>query len=167
LISVEDAVNDTENLAALDIDEQRVHTVLDPNIPVGRIGQPVSVVVVEPVLTAPEGDRQHLAIAPALVAPAGRLHVRLPVVTVRRFPIDLIGARIEILVIFLPLRRLMTGLLGAPIVALALLNVLRLLLLRLGLSLLNLLLLGLGLGLRLSLLNLLLWRFLLALPLRG
>src|SRR4029077_10110198 len=96
--------------------EHGVVAIPHPYIAIGRIDQSEIGVPVEPVLAAPECHRQGLAIDPALVVPAAGLHIVLPVVAVPGVTIDFVGARVEALLVLLPLGRLMARLIGRPVV---------------------------------------------------
>src|SRR4029077_7409756 len=117
-----------ENSAGLDVDEQGVVAVAHPSITVRRVDQSECQCVFQPIFTAPEYDRQGLAVDPTLGVPAPRLHVRSPVIAAFGLPVHLVGARIEVPAILLPLRRAGARLICGPIVTMALLVLLLLLL---------------------------------------
>src|SRR6266478_3801675 len=116
-LRVEDAVFDAKNLAGGDVDEQGVRAVSDPHISVRRIDQAEVPVSVQPVVARPERDRQVLAIGPLPVVPAIRLSIGRPVIAPLGIAGGLIGTRIEVPVVLVPLRRTVARRIGGPIVA--------------------------------------------------
>src|ERR1051326_3132296 len=112
----ENAVLDAEDQAAFDGKQHGVVAIAHPYVTIGRIDQSEISVSIARILAGPECHRQDPTEGPALVVPTARPPIVLAVIAVFGGSIYFVRPRVEVLLVVLPLRRLMAGLIGCPIV---------------------------------------------------